>query len=233
MPNLENLKKQAKQILRWHRDRRYEVTQTIRQGLPRFSDMSDAAILASDFKLSDALEVVAHQQGFDSWHALKGGLATASDSRDAGVVDPALPAQGPAAGGPQAKVPLASVAPCLFVTSVAQASDFYVHRLGFELDYCYGEPAYWAELHRGAARINLRFEKPLPISAEARVVAKLLAASFGVPTDAGIKSLFLEYQAAGVEFHERLSRQPWGSRSFVAKDPDGNLLAFHAPPATE
>jgi hypothetical protein len=36
-----------------------------------------------------------------------------------------------------------------------------------------------------------------------------------------------------VEFHERLSKQPWGTRSFVAKDPDGNLLAFHAPPVAE
>jgi len=53
-----------------------------------------------------------------------------------------------------------------------------------------------------------------------------------VPTDAGIKALFLEYEQAGVQFFERLARQPWGTRSFMAKDPDGNLLAFHGPNAT-
>jgi hypothetical protein len=36
MPNLENLKKQAKLILRWHRERHYPVAAQIRGRLPRF-----------------------------------------------------------------------------------------------------------------------------------------------------------------------------------------------------
>jgi hypothetical protein len=35
MPNLENLKKQAKLILRWHRERYYPVAAQIRGHLPR------------------------------------------------------------------------------------------------------------------------------------------------------------------------------------------------------
>jgi hypothetical protein len=70
-PNLENLRKQAKQILRWHRERHYPVAAQIREPLPRFLNMPDSAILAASFKLSDAQEIVVRQQGFDSWQALK------------------------------------------------------------------------------------------------------------------------------------------------------------------
>ena len=78
MPNLENLKKQAKLILRWHRERHYPVAAQIRGYLPRFLNMPDSEILAANFKLSDAQEMVARQQGFDNWRALKAGLSTAS-----------------------------------------------------------------------------------------------------------------------------------------------------------
>ena len=70
MPNLENLKKQAKLILRWHRERHYPVAAQIREQLPRFLNMPDAEILAANFRLSDAQQMVAREQGFDSWQAL-------------------------------------------------------------------------------------------------------------------------------------------------------------------
>src|SRR6266851_4193053 len=67
MPNLENLRKQAKLVLLWHRDRYYPVAAQIRSGLPCYSQMSDTEILALRFKLSDAQELVARQHGFESW----------------------------------------------------------------------------------------------------------------------------------------------------------------------
>ena len=73
MANLENLKKQAKLILRWHRERNYPVAAQIRAALPRFRQMSDPEILASSFKLGDAQEMVARQAGFENWQALKSG----------------------------------------------------------------------------------------------------------------------------------------------------------------
>src|SRR5580704_8365362 len=76
MPNLENIKKQANLILRWHREGHYPVAAQIRGHLPRFLNMPDSEILAASFKLSDAQEIVARQQGFESWPALKTGLST-------------------------------------------------------------------------------------------------------------------------------------------------------------
>jgi uncharacterized glyoxalase superfamily protein PhnB len=42
----------------------------------------------------------------------------------------------------------------------------------------------------------------------------------------GVKPLFLEFQAAGVEFRQALKTEPWGARTFVVRDPDGNLVLF-------
>jgi hypothetical protein len=82
MPSLENLRKQAKLILRWHCDRYYPVAAQIRSGLPRFGQMTDSQILSQGFKLGDAQELVARQHGFDNWQALKTGLETMSDRAD-------------------------------------------------------------------------------------------------------------------------------------------------------
>jgi len=63
MPNLENLKKQAKLYLRWHRDQHYPVVARIRAVLPRFHNLSDREVLAHRFRLSDAQELVARKSG--------------------------------------------------------------------------------------------------------------------------------------------------------------------------
>lgn len=78
MLNLDNLRKQAKQILRWHRDRHYTVAAEIRATLPRFEKLSDLQVLDAPFKLADAQELVARRQGFENWQALKAGALTMS-----------------------------------------------------------------------------------------------------------------------------------------------------------
>lgn len=53
MPNLETLKKQAKQYPCWHRDGHYPVAAQIRSALPRYCHLTDRQVMASSFKLSD------------------------------------------------------------------------------------------------------------------------------------------------------------------------------------
>jgi len=76
MPNLENLKKQAKQFLRWHRDGHHPVAAQISAVLPRFKDLSDHEVLRRPFKLADAQELVARQAGFENWQAPSTGSFT-------------------------------------------------------------------------------------------------------------------------------------------------------------
>jgi hypothetical protein len=121
MPNLENLKKQAKLILRWHRERHYPVAAQIRALMPRFMNMPDAEILAASFKLGDAQEMVARQHGFDSWKALTTGLSTQSRQ--------AKPSP--------SKATIVCAEPQLFVTDIKRACEFFCEKLGFSLVFSY------------------------------------------------------------------------------------------------
>jgi catechol 2,3-dioxygenase-like lactoylglutathione lyase family enzyme len=214
MPNLENLKKQAKLVLRWHRERHYPVAAQIRGHLPRFQNMPDSKILAANFKLSDAQEMVARQQGYESWQALKTALSTT----------PRKPKSSPS----KAKATIVSAEPQLCVTDIARSCEFFCEKLGFSLVFSYGKPPFYAQVGRDAARLNLRCVER-PIESAVRDREELLSASMTVATAEEIKLLFLEFQSAGVAFHQTLKKQPWGARNFIVKDPDGNLLLFAGP----
>lgn len=213
MPNLENLRKQAKLVLRRHRERYYPVAAQIREGLPRFRHLSDAEVLQQKFKLSDAQELVARQQGFESWQALKQGLDTMTQPAEQTTVRPVI----------------AAIAAELFISDIKATCDFFTRKLGFSIVYLYGEPPFYGQVKRDAALINLKcVDRPL-IDPELRDRDQLLSADMSVNTAGEIKQLFLEFQAAGVEFQQTLMRQPWGAKNFVVKDPDGNLLLFAGP----
>jgi uncharacterized glyoxalase superfamily protein PhnB len=215
MPNLENLKKQAKLILRWHRERYYPVAAQIRELMPDFRNMSDSEILTASFKLNDAQEVVARQHGFESWRALKTGFSAASRK----VKSSASPS----------KATITGAEPQLLVVDVSRSSEFFCEKLGFSLVFSYGKPPYYAQVSRDAARINLRYVDKSVIEATVRDQEGLLAASLTVATADEIKLLFLEFQSAGVTFHQKLKKQPWGAKNFIVQDPDGNLLLFAGP----
>ena len=213
MPNLENLKKQAKLILRWHRERHYPVAAQIRALIPRFSNMPDSDILAANFKLSDAQEMIARQHGFASWQALKAGLS--ATSRRVKL--------------PPSKATIVCAEPQLLVTDIKRSCDFFQQKLGFSLIFSYGEPPYYAQVGRDAARLNLRCVEGRVIESRVRDREELLSVSMTVATADEIKLLFLEFQSAGVTFLQTLKKQPWGAKNFIVKDADGNLLLFAGP----
>jgi uncharacterized glyoxalase superfamily protein PhnB len=218
MPNLENLKKQAKLILRWHREAHYPVAAQIRGHLPRFLNMPDSEILAASFKLGDAQEMVARQQGFDTWQAMKTGLSTTSPKAKSRLSKSA-----------PWKATIVSAEPQLFVTDIKRSCEFFAEKLGFSLVFSYGKPPYYAQVARDAARLNLRcVERPV-VEATVRDREELLSVTMTVATAEEIKLLFLAFQSAGVAFHQTLKKQPWGAKNFVVKDPDANLLLFAGP----
>jgi hypothetical protein len=113
MPNIENLKKQAKLYLRWHRDRRYPVAAQISSVLGRFRGLPDRAVLDSDFKFSDAQELVARKSSFESWPALISGIETMSAS-EASAVSTSV---------------ILAAEPQLFVSDMDAACDFHACKL--------------------------------------------------------------------------------------------------------
>ena len=213
MPNLENLKKQAKQYLRWHRERYYPVAATIRANVPRFRDWSDEQILQAEFKLADAQELVARQCGFDGWQALKSGA-------DAMTRKTAKTVRRPVINGTEAQ---------LFVADLDAACAFYTEKLGFKVAFAYGDPPFYGQVTRDRARLNLRLVGEPVFAGDVREREHLLSASLTLATADEIKRLFLSYQAAGVPFVQTLKKEPWGARVFIIVDPDGNRILFASP----
>lgn len=213
MPNLENLRKQAKLVLRWHRDRYYPVAAEIRATLLRYRHMTDPEVLAHSFKLSDAQELVARQHGFESWEALKKGLPTMSSHAERTA----------------SKAIIIGAEPELFVANIRASLDFFTQQLGFAIAFTYGEPPFYAQVKRDGARLNLKCVDSPVINPELRDREELLSAAMTVAGADEIKQLFLEFQSANVTFFQTLKKQPWGARNFIIKDPDGNLLLFAGP----
>ncbi len=119
MPNLENLKKQAKQYLRWHRERYYQSRPISALLLHDFQHLDDNQILESSFKLNDAQELVARQLGFEGgwrssqelWH---------DQSKQTDRIPPRV---------------LSSVSAQLFVSTSKRLCEFFTDKLGFALDF--------------------------------------------------------------------------------------------------
>lgn len=211
MSNLENLRKQAKQILRWHRERYFSVAAEIRAALPRFSHLDDSEIMRADFKLGDAQELVARRLGFDDWQALRSGAHAVTPSS-------------------QVKAPvLSSVSAQLFVADIQASCAFFTEKLGFAVDFIYGQPPFYGQVVRDTARLALRLVCEPVFVGDIRTREHLLSASITVDTAAEIKKLFLDFQAADVPFHQPLRKEPWGARNFIVLDPDGNLILFAGP----
>ena len=207
MLNIEHLKKQAKLYLRWHREQYYPVAARIRAVLPRYRRLTDHEILVHPFRLSDAQELVARTVGFESWEALRQGSHLVSHART----------------GSLAMTKLVAAEPQLFVRDIAASSDFYSRMLGFSVAFTYGDPPFYSQVFRDDARLNLRQVDHPVVDPARRDAEQLLAASI---TLEDAKPLFLEYQKAGVEFVQSLRTEPWGARTFIVRDPDGNLLLF-------
>ena len=118
---------------------------------------------------------------------------------------------------------LVAAEPQLFVRDIAASSEFYSTKLGFSVAFTYGEPPFYAQVFRDGARLNLRQVDAPVLDAIRRATEQLLTASI---TLEDAKPLFVEYQQAGVEFVQPLRTEPWGARTFIVRDPDGNVLLF-------
>jgi catechol 2,3-dioxygenase-like lactoylglutathione lyase family enzyme len=204
MPMIETYRKQAKLLVRWHREGNYSVGGKLRL-LDRFREATDREALDMAMPLMLAQEIVAVEAGFADWAALKAGA-------------------GGAAGYCSEEAPvLANAVPILFVRDVTAAANFYSEKLGFAIDFLHGKPPFYGAVSRDAARLHLR-HVGRPNFAELAVrEGSLILATI----EAGnVKALFEAYKTAGVEFAQGLVKQAWGGTDFHVRDPDGNVISF-------
>jgi catechol 2,3-dioxygenase-like lactoylglutathione lyase family enzyme len=125
------------------------------------------------------------------------------------------------------KPALVAAEPQLFVADVATSCEFYVQKLGFAVAFTYGEPPFYAQVLRDGVSLNLRFLAEPAIDPERREREGLLSATI---TLVDAEPLCREFATAGVVFHQTLRTEPWGARTFIVSDPDGNLILFAGRP---
>ena len=80
-PNLEQLKKQVKDLLKAHQAHDVDSCQRIQRSHPRLTGSSESDIQEADLTLRDAQVVVAREYGFSTWNKLKIGIEVPPRSR--------------------------------------------------------------------------------------------------------------------------------------------------------
>jgi hypothetical protein len=107
MSRLDIYKKQAKQLVRWHREGNYSIGGRIR-GLARYQSLTDREALAREFPLREAQEIIALEAGDASWTALKVAVANAPPTK---LASPTLR--------------LTRAVPVIFVANVKASAEFF------------------------------------------------------------------------------------------------------------
>ena len=205
MPTIETYRKQAKLLLRWHRDKNYSIGGKFRM-LERFRSLTDREALAMKLTLTLAQEIVAVEAGYKDWAELKSATAGA----------PKTPRS---SGPPRIKY----VVPILLVRDVKASAVFFRQKLGFTIDFLHGLPPFYGSVSRDGVHLHLRFVHGPHFAEIAKQEESLLCASFQVEN---VQGIFAEFKERGVEFAQPLTKQAWGGTDFIVQDPDGNAISF-------
>jgi uncharacterized glyoxalase superfamily protein PhnB len=206
MPSIDTYRKQAKQLIRWHREGNYSIGEKLRL-LERYRHLTDVEALNTPLPLMVAQEIVAVEAGFENWTALKAAATN--------VKRPWAQTEG--------QTTFLSAVPILFVRDVRKAAAFYEEKLGFQVDFLHGNPPFYGSVSRGHACLHLRFVHEPNFAALAAREGSLILATIEVRN---VKRLFEQYERSGVELAQRLVRQAWGGIDFHVRDVDGNVISF-------
>lgn len=207
MPKLETYKKQAKLLVRWHRQGNFSIGGRIRQ-LARYRTLSDRETLALKFPLTEAQEVIALEAGCASWAELKARTEAAP----------------PTGTQPQTQdTAVASARPVLYVADVDASATFYRDELGFRIDFLHGNPPFYGSVSRDGATLHLKHVDEPVFAAGAAECEGLIMAYVETPN---VRELYAEYLAADAEIVQKLTKQAWGGTDFIVRDPDGNAIDF-------
>lgn len=137
-------------------------------------------------------------------------LNYASPKTDAAIVEQLI-----AAGAdPTERSPnrFESAVPILNVKNVASAMDYYVEKLGFQVEWDWGEPPTFACVHRDEVRIFL--------CQDGQGAAGMWVSVFIHDVDA----LYEDYRRTGAIIRQAPTTFPWGVREMNVEDLDGHRL---------
>jgi len=116
-----------------------------------------------------------------------------------------------------------AVEPVLMVHDIEASAAFYRDKLGFTLDFLYGDPPNHAGVSRGewtGSIVALQLSQVPPD----REITPSSHLHIRVSTD--LDELHATYAANGVEVIAPPENKPWGFREFTIKDDNGHILIF-------
>jgi catechol 2,3-dioxygenase-like lactoylglutathione lyase family enzyme len=124
---------------------------------------------------------------------------------------------------------LTSISAQVFVADIQASCDFFTGKLGFAVDFIYGDPPFYGQVTCDNARLTLRHIDEPVFAGDVREREHLLSASITVASADEIEQLFSNYQDKDVSFHQTLKTEPWGAITFIVADLDRNLILFAGP----
>jgi catechol 2,3-dioxygenase-like lactoylglutathione lyase family enzyme len=205
MPTLETYRKQAKLLLRWHREGNYSIGGRVRK-LKRYESLTDADVLSLKFTLALAQEIVAIEAGHQDWAELKAAANVTKSPRAK-------------SGAPELK----NAIPVLLVRDVASSANFFKEKLGFQIDFLHGVPPFYGAVSRDGACLHMRCVQEPRFAQAAADEESLISVFIEV---SNVQALFEEFKERKVEFAQKLTKQAWGGTDFHIRDPDGNVICF-------
>lgn len=206
MSQLDIYKKQAKQLVRWHRDGNFSIGERIRR-LARYKMLTDREALALRFPLHLAQEIIAVEAGYAGWAELKTATISA-----------AAPAKR-ASRAPR----LTRAMPVIFVADVQASANFFRDVLGFSIDFLHGEPPFYGSVCRDGACLHIKFVHQPVLTVGAEDKDAFINAFIEVEN---VKALYGEYVDKGASFYQKLKKEAWGGQDFIVRTPDGNAICF-------
>ncbi len=118
---------------------------------------------------------------------------------------------------------LTSIVPILFVTDVQSGAAYFRDKLGFAIDFLYGEPPFYGAVSRDGVCIHLRCVHQPNFAELAARECSLILATIEV---GDVHALYREFAAQGAQFSQEPTSKPWGGTDFHVRDPDGNVISF-------
>ncbi|CAN5540327.1 hypothetical protein BH10CHL1_BH10CHL1_18550 [soil metagenome] len=136
------------------------------------------------------------------------------------------PARSPNLPQPETACSFYSLQPILPVNDIEATLAYYQEKLGFTVDFVYGDPPRQAGVSRGEWTVHgVRLQFTLIDSPNTHNPQGQIYLTVG----AGIGSLYNAYCANGVHIRSALQNQPWGMREFSIEDNNGHILRFGTP----
>lgn len=118
---------------------------------------------------------------------------------------------------------IAAIVPQFFSADLETTLSFYSEKLGFERQFEYGDPPFFAGAIRDGFSIFFRHVDHAPTPSPEKYDKELLDAYLRVED---IRQLYAEYCEREVARFRDLATMPWGFTEFVVRDCDGRLLCF-------